>query len=204
MERKSDRGVRFVVLLAAILSLVACANLGSKASSRKPPLPPDSLTIDIVDKGILVSWQASARADRYTVFWGEESGQQHHFADTDGPPVLISGLEKGQLHYLAVTAWNQHGESAYSAEVPFVYDDNRSNAGLYLDKGNECAKKESFIDAHAYYSTVIRLDPNHVDAYLYRAVMNQRLKREELARSDFLAAEKIFKDRRLSMRQGER
>jgi hypothetical protein len=204
MVRKSCRGVTFVALVAAMVSLAACSNLGNRAASRKPPLPPENVEVDIVDRGVLVSWQPSARADRYTVFWGEESGEQHHLTDVAEPPLLLAGLGKGQLLYFTVTAWNPCGESTYSTEVPFVYDDNPANAGVYLDKGNEAAGKDAFIDAHAYYSTVIRLNPQNADAYLYRAVMNQKLKREELARTDFLTAEKIFKEKRLSMRQRER
>lgn len=160
--------------------------------------------MDIVNNGILIWWQPTPRANRYTVFWGPESGQHRYFVEAEQPPILLLGIQKGQLNYFAVTAWNEFGESMYSAEVALVNDNNSANAGFYLKKGHECARKEAFIDAHAYYSAVIRLDPRRVDAYLYRGAINQKLKREEMARSDFIVAEKMFKDQRLSLRQAKR
>jgi Tfp pilus assembly protein PilF len=102
------------------------------------------------------------------------------------------------LYYFAVSSWNARGESGYSPEQAFLYDDEPGRASVYLGRGSESAQKGLYAEAHAYLSAAIRLDPGNAEAYRQRAVLHEKLNQIEYARQDYQMAEKIFKKQPLS------
>lgn len=187
-----------VALVLCHLFVVGCGSLGGKKSGARTPEPPERLELKQLPQGVLVSWTPVSGATHYTVFWGVERGQYRGFADSETDSVILSGLTPGEVYYIAVTAWNQGGESGYSREHAYVHDKDKSHAKLYLAKGTEAMARGSFLAAEAYLSASIRLNPDNADAYRQRAILREKLERPDLARSDYSAAEKLFKDKPLT------
>ncbi len=121
-------------------------------------------------------------------------------ADSDGNSALISDVKEGDLYYISMTAWNSRGESNYSIEQAIVYGANPESAAIYLSKGNEAMKRGFANQAHAYFCATIRLDPENADAYRSRAALYEAINWNELARKDYMTAEKIRKNRAISTR----
>jgi len=105
--------------------------------------------------------------------------------------VIISGLDKGELYCFAVTSWGERGESDYSKEVMYVYDDDPSRSSQHLAKGNEMMASGLYPEADAYISAAIRLQPQSADAYKSRAQLYERMDEPELAKKDSVMAEKL-------------
>jgi Flp pilus assembly protein TadD len=128
------------------------------------------------------------------------SGQYRSMGNSATNLAFISDLVVGDLYYVAVTSWNARGESNYSTEQAVVYDTNPARADVYVAKGNEALNKGLAKQAHAYFSAAIRLDPENVDAYRSRAVLYEKINRNELASKDHKMAEKLEKNRTVSTR----
>jgi Tfp pilus assembly protein PilF len=58
--------------------------------------------------------------------------------------------------------------------------------------------------AQAYFSAAIRLDPGNLYAYQSRAILRQKINQPDLAREDEAMAAKLFKNKRISLRQASR
>src|SRR5271157_2938910 len=182
------------------LLLVSCSSVGDTAARRKPPASPESIQIRVAEKGLEVHWKEVPGATHYTIFWGTETGQYRSMANADSTSALISDVKEGDLYYIAMTAWNARGESNFSAEQTIVYDTNPERAVVYLAKGNEAMKRGLTNQAHAYFCATIRLDPENADAYRSRAVLYEAINWNELARKDYVTAEKLQKNRAISTR----
>ena len=187
------------VLLTNLL-LTSCSSVGDTASHRKPPVSPESIHVRVAEKGLEVHWKEVQGATYYTIFWGTETGQYRSMANSDGNSALISDVKEGDLYYIAMTAWNARGESNFSVEQAIVYDTNPERAIIYLAKGNEAMKRGLTNQAHAYFCAAIRLDPENADAYRSRAVLYEAINSNELARKDYLTADKLQKNRAMSTR----
>jgi tetratricopeptide (TPR) repeat protein len=157
-----------------------------------------------VPEGLEVSWEPVSGATQYTVFWGNEEGKYDRMFAASDNCLVITGLRKGELYTVAVTSWNQEGESDYSPEAAVVYDDEPRRASAHLAKGNELLSQGNLCFADAYLSAAIRLDPDSAPAYQSRALLNEKMNRPEPARQDYAAAERLIKQQKLSLRHAER
>lgn len=69
-------------------------------------------------------WNASDGATGYRLFYGVASQDYDTILDV-GPATsaVVEGLTVGETYYFNVTAYNTHGESDYSVEVPYTVPD---------------------------------------------------------------------------------
>ncbi len=196
---------RIAALLACFLLFASpfissCNPVGGIAGPLKPPVPPEGVQIQVAEKALEVRWNEVPGATHYTIFWGTESGQYRSLANAADTSAMILDVKGGDLYYIAMTAWNERGESNFSPEQAIVYDTNPDRAVVYLAKGNEAMKRGLTVQAHAYYCATIRLDPENADAYRSRAVLYEAINWNELARKDYVTAEKLEKNRAVSTR----
>jgi tetratricopeptide (TPR) repeat protein len=199
--------IKELLVTALVLShllLLSCSTSGNLGGAHSAPPPPTEVRLAIVPKGLEVAWKPVSGATRYTLFWGSERGDYKSLVNCDRPAVVLSGLNKERLYFFAVTAWNQNGESNFSGEQAMVYDDGSGHAETYLARGNDLMSKGQYASALAYFSAAIRIDPSDLYAYQSRATLHEKINRPDLARKDEAMAEKLFKQRRISLRQAGR
>lgn len=177
----------------------SCGSSVGKSSKNSPPAPPVEVQCSVVPEGLLVEWTPIEGAHHYTVFWGSERGEYRGLINSDANSIILGGLSKGEMYVVAVTAWNGNGESKYSEEQCLVYDDNPARAQAYYSRGQELMQRGNLSDAQVYMSAAIRLDPGNAHAYKDRALLYEKMNREDLARQDNTMAEKIFKKKPLSL-----
>lgn len=152
----------------------------------------------MVPEGLNFIWSPVPGAERYTLFWGKEREQYSGLLDVSCCSMKVGGFEQGQLYSFAVTAWNEHGESELSGEEVFIYDDDPKRAAHYIAQGHELLKMGRFRDAHTYFDTAIRLDPDSAYAYQSRAVLYEKVNRPRLAKQDYAKAQELLKKRPLT------
>lgn len=196
----------FARLIVAIIVVVLPLALGSCTDSGvtevgRPPRPPQNVSVEILEQGAKVSWDLVPGATHYTVFWGPTRKDYRGLADCQWPSLLITGLRPGKLYALAVSSWNHAGESDFSREEVFVYDNGQGSPAAHLAKGSQLMREGRFAEAYAYLTAAIRLDPRLVDAYRLRAALHEQLKQPDLARQDYAKADKLFKSNRISLRR---
>jgi len=114
-----------------------CSSIGYGASyADYPGCTPDPPATVNAQTGagcgdVVLTWSTALRATGYRIFYDEESTVPPFLPDRDGNPssgsdvgdvteVTITGLTPGQRYYLAVTAYNDIGESDYSGVVSTV------------------------------------------------------------------------------------
>ena len=78
-------------------------------------------------------WDPSDQAIGYNLHYGLESNSYEFVIDV-GPDLqhTLSDLNENQVHYFAVTAYNENGESGFSEEISFSAFQNKppiSDAG---------------------------------------------------------------------------
>lgn len=193
--------VRAALLFPIIVLLFGCSSPAAKTGPRKVPPPPQNFQVHTTAEGLRVDWEKVPGASHYTVFWGTESQDYRNINNFKAPPVVLAGLKKGKLYAFAATSWNEKGESDYSKEQVFVYDDNPRNASLYAATGNNLMEKGSYEEALVYLSAAIRLDPHNVYAYQQRALLYERVNRTDLAKRDHAMAQKILKTKPLTRKE---
>jgi hypothetical protein len=187
-----------VLLLSAQMLVVSCGNWGERRPAMKPPLAPEELSLRIVSQGLLASWTPAPGATHYTLFWGTERGEYWGFTDASQCSLIVANLSPAQLYYFAVTAWNEKGESNYSPERPFVYDNDKTHAGEYVSRARQAMADGWYADAQAYVSAALRLDPDNAEAQRFRAILHEKMQRSGLARDDHSEADKLTKKKALS------
>lgn len=161
--------------------------------------PPTKIGIETLESGLRISWEQVPGAVQYTLFWGNDRGVFKQLLHTVQNSVVISGLKPGTLYNFAVTSWTESGESGFSKESVFVYDNQPSRASVHLSTGQLLLRRGSIEDAHAYLSAAIRLDPRSPEAYRIRAQVNEKMNKPELARRDHTMAEKLFNEKPISL-----
>ncbi len=195
------RELLVTALVVSHLLLLSCSSSVNQGGTQNAPAAPTHVRLAIVPQGLEVAWEPVPGATHYTLFWGSERGEYKGLANCDSPAVILAGLNREQLYFLAVTAWNQHGESNFSNEQVLVYDDGSGRPETYLAKGNDLMHRGHYAGAQAYFSAAIRLDPGNLYAYQSRATLRQKINQPELVREDEAMAEKLFKNKRISLRQ---
>lgn len=199
--------IRESVVAALVLShllLMSCSSSVNQGEAQNAPAIPTHVRLAIVPQGLEVAWEPVSGATHYTLFWGLERGDYKNLVDCNSPAVVLSGLTKERLYFFAVTAWNQRGESNFSKEQVLVYDDGSGHPDTYLARGNDLMNQGHYAGAHAYFSAAIRLDPGNLHAYQSRATLHEKINRPDLAREDEAMAERLFKKKRISLRQAGR
>ena len=199
--------IRELLVTALVLShllLLSCSSSVNQGGTQNAPAAPTHVRLAIVAQGLEVVWEPVSGATHYTLFWGSERGEYKSLANCDSPAVILAGLNREQLYFLAVTAWNQRGESNFSNEQVLVYDDGSGRPETYLAKGNDLMNRGHYAGAQAYFSAAIRLDPGNLYAYQSRATPHEKTNQPDLAREDEAMAEKLFKNKRISLRQAGR
>jgi len=194
------RRLRTAGLVLSLLVFASCGSSGGKDLITGPPAAPRNLTFSTVPEGVKITWEPVAGATRYTLFWGTETGKFNWLHDSPGNSIIVANLSRGDLYSFAVTSWNEGGESDYSEERVYVYDDDPARASAHLAKGSELIRKGSLVIAYAYISACIRLDPKNAEAYRMRASINEKMNRPEPARSDYKMAEKLLNGKQISLR----
>ena len=191
-------------LVVSHLLLLSCSSSVNQGGTQNAPAAPTHVRLAIVPQGLEVAWEPVPGATHYTIFWGSESGEYKSLANCDSPAVILAGLNREQLYFLAVTAWNQRGESDFSNEQVLVYDDGSGRPETYLAKGNDLMNRGHYAGAYAYFSAAIRLDPGNLYAYQSRAILRQKINQPDLAREDEARAAKLLQNKRISLRQAGR
>ena len=199
--------IRELLIIALVLSpllLLSCSSSVNQGGTQNAPAVPTNVRLAIVAQGLEVAWEPVSGATHYTLFWGSEQGDYRSLVNCDSPAVILAGLNKEQLYFIAVTAWNERGESNFSNEQVLVYDDGSGRPETYLAKGNDLMNRGRYAAAQAYFSAAIRIDPGNLYAYQSRARLRQKINQPDLAREDEARAEKLFKNKRISLRQAGR
>ena len=113
------KGTTYYVRVSARNSAGASA-LSPEQSARtsNPPDAVQSFTVTSADGGALVSWEAVAGADRYTVFASTVPADVSTSASVTTPLLnaTIDGLTNGTTYYVSVRAENIEGDAPRSAE----------------------------------------------------------------------------------------
>ncbi len=199
--------IRELLVAALVLShllLLSCSTSVNEGGAQNSPAAPAGVRLAAGPHGLEVAWEPVVGATRYTLFWGPERGDYKSLVNCDKPAVVLSGLIREQLYFVAVTAWNQNGESNFSKEQALVYDDGVGRPETYLARGNDLMSKGQYASALAYFSAAIRLDPGNLYAYQSRAMLHEKVDRPDLARQDQAMAEKLFQQKRISLREAGR
>lgn len=98
----------------------------SPPSTSSVPLPPTGISAVEESAQIVIRWNAVAGATSYNLYMASQNGvtKSNYTRLPDGSsqvgvisPMTITGLTDGKTYYFTVTALNDNGESAESAEV---------------------------------------------------------------------------------------
>ncbi len=173
------RKISLMLLVLVVITAVSYQKSTEKAKSDGILHSPKDVQVRWSEKGLEVSWQPVVDASGYNVFWGKEEGIYEKVIETGANLAVISGLQKGAVYNLAVTARNERGESNYSGEVAVIYEDDPNKVPTYLAKAAESAAKGSRATALAYLDTIIRLDPTNAKAFNLGEALNLNLGRPQ-------------------------
>ncbi len=184
-------GTALLLLIAFLLT--SCSTTASTDSPKAVPKPPINVQVTYSAKGLSVTWKPVPRATHYTVFWGRDEGRFRHLRDTRGCAMEISGLQQGEKYLVAVTAWNQRGESDFSAKRIIVYDNDAEKSSHYVALGKEAMERGRLDDAQAYFNAAVRLAPEDPETYRSRSRFYRKIARSDLAKQDSRLAEELRK-----------
>jgi len=182
-------------LLATLFGIVSCADQPGESVCTIPPNPPNELSFEPVDQGLMVSWPPVPGASKYTLFWGQEKSEYRRFVETKSSAVIIKGIQAVDLIYFAVTAASAHIESRFSHETPYVYDTDPKNAPLHIQKAIQFGKHGDFEEALLHLSAAIKLDPQNSDYYRERAKLRVQLGFMNEANKDLAIAEATLQEK---------
>jgi fibronectin type 3 domain-containing protein len=114
-----------LLIFSALLAIVAGCSKGNNFVSPPPtpqvPNAPTGLTAKAGDSSVALTWNTASGALSYNVYYGTASGVTKSSGKVvsagAAPTYTLTGLTNGTTYYFVVTAANQGGESAISAEV---------------------------------------------------------------------------------------
>ena len=89
---------------------------------------------------VTVRWDSSAQATGYKLHYGIES-RSYDFTEDVGPSLqhTVTDLNDNQKYYFAVTAYNDYGESTFSAELDYETPPYSENQPPVVDAGADQA-----------------------------------------------------------------
>jgi tetratricopeptide (TPR) repeat protein len=160
---------------------------------KAAPHPPKNVQVIPCEHGLSVTWDPVPKATHYTVFWGTDPARFRHLSNTRTCSVRIPGLRRGRKYSVAVTAWNQRGESDFSRKKRVVFDYDPSMWPHYVSLGVKAMERGRFEDAEAYFNAAVQLVPDNPQVYLSRSRFYKKIARSDLARRDARSAEEIRK-----------
>lgn len=122
-------------LLAQTMLLLLCACNGSGTSSTSaPPASPTNIVATAGDGHITLNWEPVTGSTSYNLYWSNDSG----VSKTSGnrisavmPPLKHTGLVNSTQYFYIVTAVNNSGESAASAQVSATATDGGGTFDTY-------------------------------------------------------------------------
>ena len=112
-------------------------------SATPPPPAPVQVRAEAQAGGVSLSWNASAAATSYTVYYGTSAGVTKASGTpvpTAASPKTVAPLTSGTAYYFTVTASNANGESTTSFEVsatPSASPPPAVPAGVSAVEGNQ-------------------------------------------------------------------
>ena len=113
------KGATYYVRVSASNSAGTSAlSVEQSARTSNPPDAVESFTVTPADGGALVSWDAIANADRYTVFASTVAGDVSNSVSVTTAllNITVEGLTNGTTYYVSVRAENIEGDAPRSAE----------------------------------------------------------------------------------------
>ena len=118
VDRNLTQGTQYCYTVKSVRGLVeseasnqACATTGGVKPT--PPVAPTNLTVTALStSSVKLAWGSVGNASSYNVYQGDEM-----IASTELPSYTIEGLEYNTEYCYTVTALNENGESAKSAEA---------------------------------------------------------------------------------------
>ncbi len=126
--------------LIVIFGALSCG--GNKGNTQRAPSAPTHLTAVAENSRVSLTWDASAGATSYTVFYKISSDYSYiKIASTYITGCTLSGLTNGRTYYFAIIAVNAAGTSGYS-----------NQAGVTLISGAPTALTGVSGDQHASLS----------------------------------------------------
>lgn len=114
--------MKFTKLLCAFLVASSCVAIAcsSGGSDAKVPVTPTDLKATAGNASVALAWTAVGDATGYNLYWATASG----VTPATGTRISVTdslyaqtGLTNGTAYYYVVTAVNDNGESAASAEI---------------------------------------------------------------------------------------
>ncbi|MCZ6692079.1 MAG: carboxypeptidase regulatory-like domain-containing protein [Planctomycetota bacterium] len=119
--------VMALVIVAAMIPACGGGSGGGRRGGATPPAAPTGLTVTAGDVQVSLSWNASAGADTYNIYYATVTGvtKANYTTLPGGTQVagittlstIFQGLTNGTTYFFIVTAVNANGESAESAEA---------------------------------------------------------------------------------------
>ena len=113
------------ILIFSVFMLVSCSSSGNDEASIDPPLP--TVPVNIVamagNAEVVLSWDAVATADSYTVYWnttGNVTTSDSSISAGSNTQITHSGLTNGTTYYYRVLATNIGGSSNLSVETTAI------------------------------------------------------------------------------------
>lgn len=114
-----------ILIFSALLAIVAGCSKGNNFATPPPapqaPNAPAGLTATAGDASVVLTWNTASGALKYNIYYGTTSGVTKSTGTVvsvgAAPTYTVTGLTNGTMYYFVVTAANQGGESAISAEV---------------------------------------------------------------------------------------
>ena len=115
---------RLVLTLLAVAGTSAgCGGGGGSTTPPSIPAVPTGVQAAAGDSQVTISWSAEADAASYNIYWSTADGVTRANGtriSATATPYIATGLTDGTTYYYIVTAVNQAGESAASAQVSVV------------------------------------------------------------------------------------
>ncbi len=113
----------FILILTAHLLVGGC-NGSDSGGAALPPVEDEvvgapSISAVALSGGIEISWASVPRADRYRLYWSASAGvtSESSFIDNVHSPFLHTAIAAGDTGFYRLSAFDEDGEGALSAEV---------------------------------------------------------------------------------------
>lgn len=131
MNKMSWQSFYYGIALIALISIAACGGGSDIQVTNSPSVIPPSAPSNVVgiadNQQVALSWDDVAEATSYEVYWsttpGVTKGTGIKITNIHNTTLLHTGLANGTIYYYIVTAVNNSGASAASAQISAQPDD---------------------------------------------------------------------------------